>query len=452
MHRSGTSLLSGMMHDFGFDHGVALAGSDESNQKGYFENRHIVNFNEQLLRRLGITWFDPFTGLATDARQRALFGELKDELGQLLHDEFASAGPIVLKDPRICLLLPFWKEAFREFHLVPVYLHIFRHPREVASSLLIRDNINPGITERLWLHYNLLAEKNTRGEQRLLVSYGEMMKDIVRTEKRIQAFLSRQLGMDFSGINSDIIDPSLHHHEHTDSTPLRYALAGELNNLLINIANDSREEKFTENIDSIGSRMAKETGLEDELGTALQARITVIYTDGSKQTGIFGINENLRQFFLGLDQEKVLSAVHFTPSATACIIHVIEFFAEGKNSASQELTLYSSNTEWTEDKVYHFCNSLPHMHFKPVTQARMQGIKVKVEYLAIGKNALRLSSRIAFRQMKSLNESLRRQKSYTSDILQSWSRKTGRAVTFPFRIIMIGYVKIFRGSRMSLRK
>lgn len=56
MHRSGTSLLSGMLHAFGVNLGKDLMKADDANPAGYFENVDFVRMNNLLLRDCGAHW------------------------------------------------------------------------------------------------------------------------------------------------------------------------------------------------------------------------------------------------------------------------------------------------------------------------------------------------------------------------------------------------------------
>ena len=46
MHRSGTSAVTGVLHNFGYNVGQSLLPGNEFNEKGYFEDTSIVTENE----------------------------------------------------------------------------------------------------------------------------------------------------------------------------------------------------------------------------------------------------------------------------------------------------------------------------------------------------------------------------------------------------------------------
>ena len=194
MHRSGTSAVSSLMQQFGFDYGKCLLNPTEYNQKGFFENRRIMQFNDRLLDKLGMHWADPFTSLDISALQEDMFFRLKDELVEIFRQEFSEGSIIVIKDPRFCLLIPFWKLAFNELKMSPLFLQVIRHPEEVALSLENRNNMAAGRAENLWIHYNLLAENHTRQERRKILIFNDILDNFEESGNSIIRFIQEKTG------------------------------------------------------------------------------------------------------------------------------------------------------------------------------------------------------------------------------------------------------------------
>jgi hypothetical protein len=94
-----------------------------------------------------------------------------------LRDEFGSASLCVLKDPRLCRLLPVWLDASENLGLAPVVVLPIRNPLEVAASLEARDGIDLSIGQLLWLRYVLDAEHASRGIKRALFRYDHLIAD-----------------------------------------------------------------------------------------------------------------------------------------------------------------------------------------------------------------------------------------------------------------------------------
>jgi len=59
MHRSGTSMVSGVLNILGVDIGKDLLGNHWSNPLGHFENNDFRNLNTQILKEAGGDWLNP---------------------------------------------------------------------------------------------------------------------------------------------------------------------------------------------------------------------------------------------------------------------------------------------------------------------------------------------------------------------------------------------------------
>jgi hypothetical protein len=136
MGRSGTSATASMFVRAGFFAGIdaELLPASDANRLGYYENFFTVHLSQWILDQLGGTWFEP---PALD-RQLAVCEPLQGALHAEL-DRITVAGsgrPLVIKDPRIGVLLPIWGPTLSQ-RLHPVL--VLRDPIEVALSLRRRD-------------------------------------------------------------------------------------------------------------------------------------------------------------------------------------------------------------------------------------------------------------------------------------------------------------------------
>jgi hypothetical protein len=173
MHRSGTSALTNLLDRQGFYAGPdeCLLAADEFNTKGYWELGELHAFNEELLEALGGSWTDVLRvdpgRLSDSARDSFLLR------ARALVSHLNSYGPWVIKDPRLCLLLPFWRELLER----PLCFLIYRDPLSVARSLARRDGLPILVGIALWEHYNRAALAASEGLPRVLVGYREMVHD-----------------------------------------------------------------------------------------------------------------------------------------------------------------------------------------------------------------------------------------------------------------------------------
>jgi hypothetical protein len=190
MHRSGTSALTGALGLCGGALPGDLIPAREENAKGFFESTRIVEFHDKLLGAFGSRWDDPLPvrPVLFDTAEAA---GASLELANLLSREFNAHAPLVIKDPRMCKLLPIWVEALDLLGWRSVAVLPLRHPLEVAASLQRRNALDEHHGLAMWMHHTLLAERATRGMPRVFVLYDELLRDGSGTIEKIR----EELGM-----------------------------------------------------------------------------------------------------------------------------------------------------------------------------------------------------------------------------------------------------------------
>jgi hypothetical protein len=175
MHRSGTSAFAGVAVKLGFSPPRTPLPAADDNPGGFYESLPAVMVNHSLLLAAGCAWnfclaFDP-------DRLSRLPDEIRAYIPKVLADEFGGGPGFVLKDPRLCLTLPAWLPALRESGLHLTALIVVRHPAEVVASLLSRNKLPADETAPHWLHHTLEAERASRGMDRAVVFYDDLMRD-----------------------------------------------------------------------------------------------------------------------------------------------------------------------------------------------------------------------------------------------------------------------------------
>lgn len=191
MHRSGTSALAGVLSKTGYDLPRNLLPARFDNPKGYFESKEIIALNDDLFAEMGAVWSD-WMPLPKDWMQNAQTYRVR--AAAALRREFPQAANFVLKDPRLCMLFPFWKDVLRDANIQPRYVHIHRNPFEVAQSLFARDGLPLENGVNIWLRHILEAEYTTRGEPRVFLSYAGLLIDWKTQLQRIEAVLDTPFG------------------------------------------------------------------------------------------------------------------------------------------------------------------------------------------------------------------------------------------------------------------
>lgn len=217
MHRSGTSMLAGILDCLGCKGPKTRPEANDRNPKGYFESIPIFQLNDEILATAGTRWND-WQPLRKDWLSSPRFSEFRSRAAELILQEYGSASMIYLKDPRMCRLLPLWQDVFDEMGYRVSCIHTHRHPLEVATSMKARKNIEvePSLGTLSWLRYTLEAEVASRGLPRIFTNYSNLIHDwqgfIPRTEKAF-GFIWPVMTPAASERIGQLVDPGLRHHE-----------------------------------------------------------------------------------------------------------------------------------------------------------------------------------------------------------------------------------------------
>jgi hypothetical protein len=176
MHRSGTSVLAGVLGLLGASLPKKMMPANKSNPKGFFEPYDIVELHDEMLSALGSSWAD-FRRLDPTLFNSAAAAPFKARLVAMLRTEYGDAKTFVVKDPRICRFFPFWRDVADAFGAETRALLVIRNPLEVAWSLAQRDGLPQGYGLNLWLRHVLDSEFETRHSPRVFVTYAGFMRD-----------------------------------------------------------------------------------------------------------------------------------------------------------------------------------------------------------------------------------------------------------------------------------
>jgi hypothetical protein len=195
MHRSGTSLAAEIAHRWGaYVDTSVLIETNDGNPRGYWEHRALVKLNEDLLARVHSSWKVPPTEEGRKHLARlAKKGSFRDRAERLLATMNPNQSVWLWKDPRLCILLPFWKEIWGSV----VYLVPIRDPMAIASSLCARRDFSVPSALLLWQKYmsTLISDEDV-STKAFFFSYEELLRDSPKVCDRICRFLDQNTGMD----------------------------------------------------------------------------------------------------------------------------------------------------------------------------------------------------------------------------------------------------------------
>jgi hypothetical protein len=209
MHRSGTSALGGALEPLGLTVGKTVMPPQQENPKGFYENNSLTELHEKFLASIGSNWRD-LAPVGEERFQGAAAVRFQRELLQLLIDEFGGDRPLI-KDPRMCRLMPLWVPLIKEHFPLACFILPIRHPVEVAYSLRRRGHLTLGEGLKLWVVHVLEAERTTRGFSRLFTTYDQLMQSPVETVFRLAKDLGLSTNVDAAAVSRQI-DSTLRHH------------------------------------------------------------------------------------------------------------------------------------------------------------------------------------------------------------------------------------------------
>jgi hypothetical protein len=184
MHRSGTSALTRTLSLRGATLPRRMLKPAPDNETGFWEPVEIVAIHDELLVSAGSSWDDNsefplswFTSNWVKPFKQRLVGALREDFGR--------SSLFVIKDPRICRIVPLWLSVLDEFGVAPLFVIPIRNPLEVAASLKQRDGFSEVKSLFLWLSHFLAAERDTRGFRRSFVTYDDLLSDWEKVVDRI---------------------------------------------------------------------------------------------------------------------------------------------------------------------------------------------------------------------------------------------------------------------------
>jgi hypothetical protein len=176
MHRSGTSSAAGALVRLGAAAPQHLIAPNADNERGYWESPVIVDLNGAILAAGGSDWKD-WRKFDLNKIGALKANALRARAKEALAEEFGDVGFAVMKDPRMCRLMPFWGPVFADAKWSVRALLPIRSPLEVGQSLYCRDGLSPAYGCLLWLRHVLDAEVETRGMARAVLDWPQFLGD-----------------------------------------------------------------------------------------------------------------------------------------------------------------------------------------------------------------------------------------------------------------------------------
>jgi hypothetical protein len=253
MHRSGTSLITRALKVFGIELGDNLMPAiPGDNEKGFWEDVDINNLNEDLLAYFGHRW-DTLLPLDESLFVQPEIERFIARAIRILQEKIGDHKMFGIKNPRMAILLPFWKKVFKLLGVDVKYIITIRNPLSVAVSLQKRNQFELEKGNYLWLEHVVSSMYHTDGDTRVVVDYDLFLSNPEKEIFRVANSLN--LPFDLHSLSwleyrNEFISQELRHNEYSEidldvssdiSSSVRDAYKF-LRGLSINIHSSSHEE------------------------------------------------------------------------------------------------------------------------------------------------------------------------------------------------------------------
>ena len=212
MHSGGTSAVARVVNLLGVYLGPieeVSAPAPGYNLRGLWEYLEMTRVSDGILRTLGGSW-DVLPALERGWHRSSALEPQRERVAELVAATFAGEPVWGWKDPRSCLLLPFWEDVRGPVEVVAVV----RNPNDVVASLGSRNGFDREHALALWERYaaGMLAALKTHRSTALVY---EDLWDGPEAFASLAEFLGRtgaERTAEFAAAIAAWIDESMWHH------------------------------------------------------------------------------------------------------------------------------------------------------------------------------------------------------------------------------------------------
>jgi hypothetical protein len=190
MHKSGTTLVSQILHQSGINMVDEAISADASYDQGnFYERLSARQVNEAILKPKSLSLFDiePLQRMEMSAEQRS-------QMQKVIQDCVQQYSDWGFKDPRTCLLYPLWASELPEHKIIAIY----RSPEELwqRQKSLSRFRVPYFAWQyvKRWCESNerMLEALKTSPQESLILDYRSLMENPAELE-RLQSFVGQPL-------------------------------------------------------------------------------------------------------------------------------------------------------------------------------------------------------------------------------------------------------------------
>ena len=231
MHRSGTSALTGMLQMAGLQAPSDVLGASPGNPLGYWESRSLVALTDRFLSQIGHSWSKLFLLPSRWLEHEEVEVWVGDYLRGVSHC-FRSGEHVLLKDPRLCLVLSALLPAFTAGACANDYLLILRSPVEVIASLTTIHPVSALDALCLWIASVLHSERITRFLPRRIITFRQLLDSPVEILKTCKSMWSLDCSVHSDHPAAHFIEKSLYRQKINEIRPVIVSQSPEIESLL----------------------------------------------------------------------------------------------------------------------------------------------------------------------------------------------------------------------------
>jgi hypothetical protein len=202
MHRSGTSLFANYMQHCGLFLGDSLLPGNTGNERGHYEDVHVLNLHESILRKNGLAYVVESIEFIKPTPGKPDFEQAVEIVKGLAVEPISG-----FKEPRTSLFLDFWSQVL-ESEYEKRFIFLFRNPHSVVDSIL-RRGTDPGVTSNpslgyiSWYVYNKALKEfyDKNPEECLFIE----ITDLIRSPESKIELINRKLGLNLDYVPFDSV-------------------------------------------------------------------------------------------------------------------------------------------------------------------------------------------------------------------------------------------------------
>jgi hypothetical protein len=189
MHLSGGSIVARMLEGFGY-----YFGEDQRMLKGknagYREWPEIFRINNEILAAEQASWDYPKALSPEFWKNRTQFlSAMGERARRLITDLETKQCNWAIKDPRICLTMPFWQALEPKAKIILTV----RDPFETAQSMAKRYFLTENYCTHLWEQYYVNVMQDLRPEDCLVLNFDQLLANPAEQAERMADWLAIEL-------------------------------------------------------------------------------------------------------------------------------------------------------------------------------------------------------------------------------------------------------------------